>query len=98
VDEAKGEVVKILCTDIFEQQLKEILEEVLENGYEVTKNFKMYLDTVLINMPTKAAKYKKSVFFDDENIKDIVHQGLIIPFYEDKEAEIFVLLGIVKNN
>jgi hypothetical protein len=88
--------MNILCTDVFKTQLKEILEESVKEDFTATKNFKMYLDTIIINVPTKAKKFKKSIYFDDDNIKDITHQGLIIPFYFDEENDNYVLLGVVK--
>jgi hypothetical protein len=88
--------MNILCTELFKKQLKDLLEESIKEDYAATKNFKMYLDTIIINAPTKAKKFKKSIFFDDENIKDITHQGLIIPFYFDEENNNYLLLGIVK--
>lgn len=87
--------MKIVVTPLYEEQLKEILDEGTAKDLEGVKKFKMYLDTVIINMQTKIQKYKKSIFFDDENIKDIEFQGLTIPFFIDEESESFVLLGIV---
>lgn len=92
----EGKVVKILCTPVFEEQLKALLSEFVEEDLAACKNFKMYLDTVILNMPTKVQKFKKSVYFDDENIKDIEHQGLVIPFYIDEETDTYLILGIVK--
>jgi len=87
--------MNIVVTPLYEEQLKEILDEGTAENLEGVKKFKMYLDTVIINMQTKVQKYKKSVFFDDENIKEIDFQGLNIPFFIDEENENFVLLGIV---
>ncbi|SFV75178.1 hypothetical protein MNB_SM-3-1267 [hydrothermal vent metagenome] len=84
----------ILCSELYEKQLKDILAQGLQENVEETKKFKMYLDTVIINLPTKVQKYKKSRYFDDENIKDIEFQGFVIPFYIDKEKQRYVLLGI----
>jgi hypothetical protein len=57
----------------------------------------MYLDTIILNMPSKAKKYKKSIYFDDENIKDIDHQGFLIVFLMPREGdENYVILGIFK--
>ena len=86
----------ILVTELFEQQLKEILDKRSEENLDATKSFKMYLDTILINMPTKANKYKPSRYFEDESIRDIEHQGFIIPFYRDNENDIYLLLSIVE--
>ena len=40
-------------------------------------------------------KYKKSVYFDDEGIKDIEHQGFTIPFLYDAINNTYVVLGII---
>ena len=60
------------------------------------KNFKIYLDTIMINIPTKSKKYKQSIFFDDENIKDVEHQGFRIPFMIDKESDTYIILAIIE--
>jgi len=88
--------MKIVCSELYEKQLKEILEDMLKYDYKATKSFKSYLDTIIVNIPTKAKKYKKSIFFDNENIKDVEHQGLRIPFLLDTENDIYVILGVVK--
>ena len=88
--------MQIVCTDNFEAQLKAILQKIAQEDFQATKNFKMYLDTIILNMPTKAKKYKKSLYFDDENIRDIDHQGFLIPFFIDEKNDIYVLLGMVE--
>ncbi len=88
--------MKIISSSLFQDQLKSILAPVLEHDTKNAKSFKLYLDTIIINMPSKAKKYKKSVYFDDENIRDIEHQGYTIPFYMDEANATYVILGIVK--
>jgi hypothetical protein len=94
--ERKGKILNILCTDVFKIQLKAILNEFAKEDYAAAKNFKMYLDTIIINVPTKAQKFKKSIYFDNEDIKDITHQGFVIPFFIDKELDNYIILGIIK--
>ena len=94
--EKERKIMQILCSSSFEKQLKELLSEYAKEDFAATKNYKMYLDTIIINMPTKVQKFKKSIYFNNEDIKDIEHQGHIIPFYFDEEKEIYLLLGIVK--
>lgn len=88
--------MQILCTDLFENQLKQILKKFAEEDFSATKKFKMYLDTIIINIPTKVQKYKKSVYFDDENIRDVENQGFRIPFLFDEENDVYLILGIVE--
>jgi len=88
--------MKILCSDVYQEQLKDILDKFSKEDFSATKNFKLYLDTIIINIPTKVNKYKKSIFFDNENIKDVEHKGFNIPFFIDKENDTYLILGIVK--
>jgi len=90
--------VNILCTPLYETQLKAILEEFAKENFAATKTFKIYLDTIIINMPTKAKKYKKSIYFDDENIKDIEHENFTIIFYIDNLKDNYLILSIIKKN
>jgi hypothetical protein len=96
VAQKERKIVQILYTESFEKQLKELLSEYAQEDFKATKSYKMYLDTIIFNMPTKVQKFKKSIYFDDANIKDIEHQGHIIPFYFDEETESYIILGIVK--
>ena len=84
----------IVTSKLYEKQLKEILEMLVTIDFESTKKFKVYLDTVIMNMPTKVKKYKKSIYFDNENIKDIEFQGCRIPFLIDDVNNRYYIIGI----
>ncbi|MBT5935359.1 hypothetical protein [Sulfurimonas sp.] len=86
--------MNIFCTPLYERQLKEILQDYIAEDSQATKSFKLYLDTIIINIPTKANKYKKSIYFNDENIKDVEHENLTISFYLDNEN--YLILSIIK--
>lgn len=88
--------MQILCTPTYETQLKKILKKFILEDFEATKKFKLYLDTILINIPTKAHKYKCSPLFNDENIKEIPHESYNIIFYEDKANNNYLILGILE--
>jgi len=88
--------MQMLCTNLFENQLQKILKKFAQEDFSATKNFKMYLDTIIINIPTKVRKYKKSIYFDDDNIRDVENQGFRIPFLFDEENDIYLILGIVE--
>lgn len=90
--------MSILSSSLYKEQLKELLRVLEEENVANAKSFEMYLETIIINMQTKAKKYKPSVYFDDENVKDIDHQGLTIPFYFDEKRAVYVLLGILESH
>lgn len=88
--------MQILSSSLYQTQLQEIFTPYLKSDLKGIKDFKLYLDTVILNAPSKVDKYKRSIYFDDDNIKDIEHQGYTIPFYVDRETNTYVILGIVE--
>ncbi len=89
--------MNVLYSELYKEQLKEALELVEKQDDMNASSFELYLDTIIVNMHTKVKKYKQSLYFDDENIKDIQNQGFTIPFYIDEEKNIYVLLGIINS-
>jgi len=91
-------MMNILASKVYETQLKNILDTLIKIDYQQTKNFKMYLDTIILNMPSKLKKYQKSIYFNDDNIKDIQYNGCTIPFLIDEDKNLIILLGIASKN
>ncbi|MFA6193032.1 MAG: hypothetical protein WC665_11865 [Sulfurimonas sp.] len=87
--------MSILVSNLYKEQLKEILKLLEEENASNAKSFELYLDTVIVNMQTKVKKYKQSIYFNDENIKDIENQGYVVPFYIDDKKKVYVLLGLL---
>ena len=86
--------MKIVCSTLYEEQLKAILAEF--ESLKSAKDFKLYLDTIIMNAPTKARKYKQSIYFDDVDVKDIEYENYTIVMHINEEKESYFLVGIVK--
>ncbi len=84
----------IYKSSIYDSQLEEILAGIRSIDESISKQFAMYLNTVILNMQTKLNKYKKSIYFNNEHIKDIEFQGCTIPFLVDEPNKKIILLGI----
>lgn len=89
--------MNIITSSLYRKQIEDISDSLEQEAKGSAKSFKLYLDTIIINMQTKIEKYKKSIYFDNDDIKDIENQGYTIPFYIDKEKNLYILLAIVKN-
>jgi len=89
--------MNVVCCTLFKEQLRAILSPMKQSDLQGAKSFKLYLDTILLNLPTKAEKYKPSIYFNNDDIRDIEHQGFTIPFYHDRENKTYAVLGIIDN-
>jgi len=89
--------MNVYSSHLYKKQLDEALELVKAEDQIKLSSFSMYLDTIIINMHTKIKKYKKSIYFDNENVKDIQNQGFTIVFFIDEHKQRYILLGIVKS-
>ncbi|MCK9490696.1 MAG: hypothetical protein M0Q24_01290 [Sulfurimonas sp.] len=87
----------ILASELYKEQLKKASDLIKKQSESEMKSFELYLDTIIINMHTKVKKYKKSIYFDNENIKDIENQGYTIVFYIDEKNSKYALLGLLKS-
>ncbi len=89
--------MNVLASTLYKEQLKEVLKLLEKENVADAKSFDLYLDTIIVNMHTKIKKYKQSIYFSNENIKDIQNQGYTIPFYIDEKKKVYVLLGLVNS-
>ena len=60
------------------------------------KQFKNALQNSLNNIPDMPYKFRKSIYFDDDNIRDYIFMGYSIPYLIEKEKNRIVLLDIIK--
>ena len=87
--------MNVVFSNLYKEQLEEAKEIVKKQNEIDVNSFELYLDTIIVNMHTKVKKYKQSIYFENENIKDIQNQGFTIPFYIDEKKKIYVLLGLI---
>ena len=88
--------MNLVCTERFEEQLKDILEEMIEIDIKQARDFKSYLEALIINIPTKVKKYKTSIYYSDADVKDLQYDGYTIPFLHNEETEGYLILEIIK--
>jgi len=88
--------MNIVNSENYLLQFKKLVDDLVLEDAQSAKKFKLYIDTIVLNLATKLKKYKQSHYFEDENIKDIQHEGYTITFYVDEPIDVCVLLGIIK--
>ncbi len=58
--------------------------------------FRKKLDKQIFNIINMPYKYRKSIYFDDDNIRDLIYKGYTVVYKVDEEKSIITVLGIKK--
>ncbi len=80
----------------FEKNLKNILRFIALDGKPKAKRFNKSLFEKICNLPYMPYKYRKSFYYDSDDIRDLIYKGYTIPYFIDKENDKIVLLDIFK--
>lgn len=88
--------MKILYNENFTQELTTIWDFIaLDSPYRANK-FTQSLRKKIEILPESPYMYRKSIYFDDETLRDLVHKGYIIVYKIDHSNDRIVILGINK--
>lgn len=88
--------MKILKREEFNQELKNILYFIAQDNKQNAKIFKNELIERIHKLSNMPYKFRKSIFFNDEQIRDLVFKGYVIAYeINDIESEI-IIIGICK--
>ncbi|WP_198304258.1 type II toxin-antitoxin system RelE/ParE family toxin [Arcobacter vandammei] len=80
----------------FNDNLFSIIKYIAKNSPENAKNFKNKLDKRIRNIPNMPFKARKSFYFEDENVRDLIFKGYTIPYYIDINKNLIILIDIFK--
>jgi len=87
---------KIKKEERFKKQLRHIYDFISSDSIYYAKEFNKNLQKKVELLPHMPYKYRKSIYFDNENIRDLIYKGYTIPYLIDEDKKSIVLLGITK--
>lgn len=86
--------MKIIFKDTFVSRLEKQLDFIALNNPANARRFKNDLLTKIKSIPSSPFKYRKSIWFDDQNIRDLIFKGYTVVFrINNNTIEVF---GFVK--
>ncbi len=88
--------MKIIKDPKFDHDLKVILQFIALGSKSKAKAFKNELISKVSNLTNMPYKYRKSIYFSDDNIRDYIFKGYVIPYHIDIDNNTLTILGIVK--
>ena len=88
----------IIHKPTFSRQLKEIIEHIALDKPSASMKFKNELKESINLLPDYPFKYRKSIYFDDENIRDMVHKKYTIIYRVKPRKNEIEILRIFNRN
>lgn len=86
----------IILTERFKSELKNIIDFISDDSILRAVTFRDELLDKIYLLPNYPRIYRKSTKFNDENIRDFIFKGYVIPYLIDDDK--IVILGIYKRN
>ena len=88
--------MELIFSDNFLSRLTDILKFIAKDSKKRALSFKNELLKQLQGLDFMPYKYRKSLAFDDENIRDFIFKGYVMPYKIEKDF--IVILAIYKEN
>ena len=70
----------------YQNSLFQILDYIAQDKLSASENFSNELDALINNLPNFPYKYRKSIYFDNENIRDMIYKGYTVVYRVNKDS------------
>ena len=90
--------MQIKLDTAFERNFNVILEYIAKDKFSASKKFRNDLFRQIKNLPNFPYKFRTSIYFDDENIRDMIFLGYTIVYEVDLENDVIIILNIFDRN
>ena len=82
----------------FKINFNAILEFIAKDKLSASKSFRKNLFEQIKNLPNYPYKYRKSFYFDNDEIRDMTFKGYTIIYEIDLEGNSIIILNIFNRN
>jgi plasmid stabilization system protein ParE len=90
--------MKIERTEKYQAELLAILRNIANDKITASKKFKTDLNKQIKNIPNFPYKHRKSIYFDDENIRDMIFRKYTINYEIDLDNNKIYVFSIFNKN
>ena len=88
----------IIRTKEYQSELLVILKHIANDKISASKAFKKELNEHIDNIPDFPYKYRKSIYFNDENIRDMIFKKYTINYEIDLNKNTIFIFSIFNKN
>ena len=90
--------MKIIESDEYKIRLREVTNFIKKDKKPVAINFAKELRKNIRNLKNYPFKFRKSIYFNDENIRDMIYKGYTITYEINIQNETIEILDIFNQN
>ena len=90
--------MQIKFDEKFEINFSSILEYIAKDKLSASKKFRKDLFRQIKNLPNYSYKFRKSFYFDDENVRDMIFKTYTIVYEIDSDNNMIIVLNIFNRN
>ncbi|MCF6205599.1 MAG: type II toxin-antitoxin system RelE/ParE family toxin [Sulfurovum sp.] len=88
--------MKLVKDDLFTRQLSSVILYIAKDSKSRARQFRSELQRGLETLIDFPYRCRRSIYYEDEAIRDYIFKGYTIPYLVDKEYDVIVLLDIFK--
>ena len=82
----------------YKNNLFQILDHIAQDKLNASENFLNELDKLINNLPNFPFKFRKSIYFDNENIRDMMYKGHTVIYRVNKTKNTIDIVRIFHKN
>ena len=82
----------------YKNNLIQILDYIAQDKLSASEDFLNELDKLINNLPNFPFKFRKSKYFDDEDIRDMIYSGYTLVYRVDKAKNTIDIVRIFHKN
>jgi len=90
--------MQIIYKKTFEKQLLHIVNYIAKDKINASINFANELQKLIFSIPDNPLKYKPSVYFSNENVRDMTYKGYTIIYKVSFQKNTIEVLRIFNQN
>ena len=90
--------MQIIYKKSFENQLLHIIDYIAKDKISASISFANELEKLILLIPDNPFKYKKSIYFENENIRDMSFKGYTITYKVNLGKDLIEVLRIFNRN
>ena len=89
--------MKIVRSQKYIAALQEIMRFISLDSKKRALAFRSQIDKQISSLADMPYKCRKSIYFDDEHIRDLIYKGYTIVYKVDEREDLIVIVGIKKH-